>query len=469
MSAPVAKPSLLRTVSRWELVGVSINGVVGSGIYLLPAAAALMLGPASVWAIVAAGIAVGLMVLCFAEASSYFDEPGGGYLYTREAFGSLAGFLVGWMTWLARIAGAAALLNGFALAMLFLWPAASGGIARATVMAVPLLVLTWVNLIGVKYGARTSVAFILVKMVPLLLFVGVGIFHVDWTRVVAVQVPAAAPMAQAGLLLLFAYAGFENTPAAAGEYRNPRRDAPFALITTIVVVTLLYAAVQVVALGSFPGLAAADSPLAEAAGAFMGPAGALLLTAGAAVAIVGTLSSTLLFAPRYLFALALDGFGPRSLADVHPRFRTPHVSILFGGALILVLALSGSFVQLALLSVVARMATVLGTVAAVPVLRRRFAARPDAFVLPGGVRIPALAFIVTLAFLASTTRANLIAAAVALAVGVVIYRFRRRDSSAGEADGRAGEQPAEPMAPVALDASSGTSRDSTNPPTSGGR
>ncbi|MGH8482469.1 MAG: amino acid permease, partial [Nevskiaceae bacterium] len=115
-------PSLLRVVSRWQIVGLSVNDVVGSGIYLLPAAAAALLGPASVWAILLAGFAVGLIVLCYAQAASYFDQPGGAYLYTREAFGGFVGFEVGWMTWLTRVATAAALANALALAIAALWP-----------------------------------------------------------------------------------------------------------------------------------------------------------------------------------------------------------------------------------------------------------------------------------------------------------------------------------------------------------
>src|SRR5688572_32946687 len=103
-NANAEHPHLLRVISRWEIVALSVNDVIGSGVYLiLPVAAAALLGPASVWAILAAGLAVLLLVLCFAEAGSHFDAAGGAYLYTRAAFGELIGFEVGWMTWIARI------------------------------------------------------------------------------------------------------------------------------------------------------------------------------------------------------------------------------------------------------------------------------------------------------------------------------------------------------------------------------
>jgi amino acid transporter len=236
----------------------------------------------------------------------------------------------------------------------------------------------------------------------------------------------AAALGEGALLLLFAYAGFENIPAAAGEFRNPRRDVPFALLTMIALVTLLYVAVQVVAQGTLPDLAASATPLADAASAFAGPGAALLLSVGAAISILGTNSNTMLIGPRYLYALAADGFGPRALARVDPRWRTPAIAVVVQGVLALALAFSGSFAQLALLSAVARLCSYIGTAAALLVLRRRFAHRPDALHLPGGPAIPIAALVLSLALVASATPANLAAAAVALAVGAGIYFFYRR-------------------------------------------
>jgi basic amino acid/polyamine antiporter, APA family len=429
MPASPSEPPLVRAVSRWQLVGLSINDVIGSGIYLLPAAAAALLGPASAVAVIAAGLAVTLLVLCFAEASSYFDAPGGAYVYTREAFGDFIGFEVGWMTWLARIASLASLANGFALATAFLWPAAATGGPRAALIVGALGLLTWINVLGVKKGAGAAVAFTILKLIPIVFFVLVGIFFVDWTHVSNLSIPPSSAFGQAALLLLFAYAGFENLPAAAGEYKNPRRDVPFALITMIITVTLLYTLVQFVALGTHPELAKSTSPLAESAARFAGGGAAFLLTLGAMVSIIGNLSNTTLMGPRYLFALAQDGYGPKQLARVHPRYRTPAVAIVTLMTIALILALSGSFVQLALLSIVARLTTYIGTAAAVPILRRRLGHRPDAFRLPGGPTIPIAALLVCLVFLASTQSRNLIAGAIALAVGAVTFKLRRRGRS----------------------------------------
>ncbi|MCF7223139.1 APC family permease [Marilutibacter chinensis] len=419
---------MVRAVSRWQIVGLSINDVIGSGIYLLPAATAALLGPASLWAVLLAGLAVTLLVLCYAQAGSYYDEPGGSYLYARDAFGSFIGFEVGWMTWLTRVAAAAALSNGLALAVSHFWPAAKEGWGWALVVVGSLLALTAINVVGVRAAARTGVALVITKLVPLLFFIVVGMFYVDWSRAVAMGAPLMDNLGEGALLLLFAYAGFENTPAAAGEFRNPRRDVPFALVTMIVIVTVIYLAVQVVAQGTLPGLAGSETPLADAARTFGGGGAALLLTVGAAVSILGSNSNTMLFGPRYLYALAADGYGPGALARVHPRFRTPAVAVLVTAALALALALTGSFVQLALLSAVARLCTYIGTSASLLVLQKRYGGRDEAVRLPGGRMIPLAALLLSLALAASAGRDNLIAAGIAVLVGALIYLLRRKGS-----------------------------------------
>jgi amino acid transporter len=430
-------PSLKRAVSRWEVVGVAVNDVVGSGVYLLPAATAALLGSASIWAILAAGLAVSLLVLCFAEAASHFDEPGSGYLYIREAFGPFFGFQAGWMKWIASVATSAALSNGFAQAVGFVWPVATTGGTRIAVIGGVLALFTWVNVIGVRAGARTAAGLALAKLLPLLLLVGVGIFSIDVEGVVDESVPSTRGMGEAALLILFAYAGFENTAAAAGEFTNPRRDIPFALVRMIVGVTGLYFLVQLVSLGAVPDLAShvGGAPLAVAADRLMGGWAGMVLTAGAVVSIMGTIGGTSLMGPRFLFAMAKDGFGPSALAAVHPEWRTPYAAIATQASIAFVLALSGTFVQLALLSIIARLAMYMGTAAAVPVLRRKFPRTKDTIALPGGLMIPVAALIVCLVFLGSVEAKNLVFGAVALAIGAAIYACRRPPGAIQTSDG----------------------------------
>lgn len=441
MNGGQARPSgLRRVVSRWQLLGLSLNDVIGSGVYLLPAATFALLGAFSVWAVLLAGLTVGLLVLCYAKAASHFDQPGGSYLYAREAFGPFAGFQVGWTIWLTRIAAAASLANGLADAVARFWPAAGSGAGRVTVAGGSLLLLTAINIVGVRWAARTAVVLVVGKLVPLLVFLCIGLFHVDWGLAFAgsrSDPVDAARLGEAALLLLFAYAGFENLAAAAGEYRNPRRDVPFALLTMIVLVTILYALVQLVAQGTLVGLADSTSPLADAAAGFGGEGLALLLSIGAALSILGSNSNTMLLGPRFLHALSMDGYGPRALSWVHPRFRTPAAAIALQFALALPLALSGSFAQLAVLSMVTRLLGYIATAASVLVLERRDRDRAGVLRLPGGPVIPVLALLLSLTLLSSASATNLLAVALAIAVGCLIYALRRRARRGHGGDGDA--------------------------------
>jgi amino acid transporter len=428
-------------------VALSVNDVIGSGVYLiLPVAAALLLGPASVWAILAAGLAVALLVLCFAEASSLFDTPGGAIVYTRAAFGEFVGFEVGWMTWIARIASIASLSVFFARAVGYLWDGANHGVGQALTIVLPLLALTWINVRGIKAGALTAVVLSLGKTLPLVLLVAVGIFSVSWSRVFPVPMPESGNFTKAALLVLYAYAGFENTSAPAGEFKNPKRDVPFALLTQIAIVTAIYTLVQLVAIGTVPNLGHSQTPLADAGRLLLGPAGGFLLTLGAALSVLGTNNNTVLAGPRYLYALAENGRLPRVFARIHPRYRTPHVAILTQTGIALALiaidailhALSpgalGVAEELAVLSTIARLATYIGTCLAVPVLRRKLPASPRTIRLPGGPVIPVAGLVICLLFLSAAETKNFVAGGIALVAGALIYAGRGRASAAVSAD-----------------------------------
>jgi amino acid transporter len=332
------------------------------------------------------------------------------------------------MTWLARVASVASLANGFAQALTFIWPGANDGFVRVLVIGIPLAILTWINIIGVKHGARVAVGFTIAKLLPLVVLILAGVFAIDWTLLEPRAGLEWGNLGEAALLLLFAYAGFENTAAAAGEYKDPKRDVPFALIAMILIVTTVYTLIQLVALGTLPDLASKveGAPLADAAMVVLGTGAGLMMTAGAVISIGGNIGSTMLAGPRYLYALARDGYGPRLLAGVHPRYETPAAAIAVQAAIALVLALSGSFVQLAMLSIIARLSTYIGTAAAVPFLRKKFPRTETTVVLPGGPLIPILALALSLGLLASATAGNLLAGLAGLVIGGALYAMRRK-------------------------------------------
>ncbi|HEX2062628.1 MAG TPA: APC family permease, partial [Thermoanaerobaculia bacterium] len=390
---------------------------IGSGVFLLPHESYVLLGPFSLWAPLLFAIPVFILVLNFAEAASHFDEPGGAYLYARTAFGDFIGFETGFMNWIARVTSLASLSNGFVLALALLAPSLKETGPRAIVITSTILILAIIHFLGVRYGAASIYVFTLGKLVPLVGFIIIAL--AAWkSNPIPASLTLPGPGTQwidAALFMLFAYAGFENLGVPAGEFRNPRRDLPFALLAGTFAIASIYVLVQLGAMSALPDLSQSDTPIASAAAAIIGPVGAVIVTIGALLSMAGTNSGTMLEGSRMLYALSLDRrMGP--ISYVHPRFRTPSYAIVIHATVALALALGGSFRQLALLSAVARLATYLMTCLAVPRLRKL----NEGFRTPGLI-VPILGALVSLAFVASLDRYKLLAAAIALVTGAVLY------------------------------------------------
>ncbi|HEX7708416.1 MAG TPA: APC family permease [Thermoanaerobaculia bacterium] len=417
---------LIRTVGFWGLVAMCINAVIGSGVFLLPYESYKLLGPFSLWAPLLFAIPVFILVLCFAEAASHFDQPGGAYLYARTAFGDFIGFQTGWMNWIARVTSLASLSNGFVLALALLIPSLKSGAPRAAVIIAMIVILAAIHVAGIRYGAASIYVFTLGKLIPLIGFIILAL--VVWRTnpiPASFTLPGAdAEWIDAALFMLFAYAGFENLGVPAGEYRNPRRHLPVALLTGILAIAGIYVLVQLGAMSALPDLSSSDTPIASAAAAIIGPTGAIIVTIGALLSMAGTNSGTMLEGSRMLYALSLDRRLGR-ISYVHPRFHTPTVAIAIHAAVALALALGGSFRQLALLSAVARLATYLVTCLAVPRLRRL----NDGFRTPGLI-VPILGVLVSMVFVVSLDRWKLLAAGIALTVGALVYLMSRRGAAA---------------------------------------
>ena len=298
------REGLIRAIRRWDLVALVINAIVGAGIFGLPSEVFSRTGVYSLLAFVVCAVAVMLIVLCFAEVSSRFSDTGGPYLYAREAFGPLVGFEVGWMMWIARVTAFAANCNLLVAYLAYFAPWAGAGTGRVLTITVIVLALTLVNLAGVRDAAIVSNVFTVAKLVPLTLFIVVGCFFIDPAAYALGPAPAFGDFSVSVLLLVYTFGAFEMVVIAGGESRNPRRDLPYALLVAIAVVTTFYVMIQVVAIGTLPGLADASRPLTDAASRFLGPLGAAIIAVGALVSILGNLNATLLVAPRLPFAMA---------------------------------------------------------------------------------------------------------------------------------------------------------------------
>jgi amino acid transporter len=378
---------LVRAIGRWSLFTLVLNLMIGSGVFRLPSDIAGLLGWWSPAGYFIAALGMGAIMAAFAEVASQFNEAGGPYLYARETFGRFAGIQVGWQAWLVRLTSAAANANVFLLYLGEFWRPASSGTPRIIALTILLAGLTIANVGGVSGGARLSNIVAGAKLGALLVFIGVGLFFLSRHGLQATFPPPAVPLAkwsEAILLLVFAFGGFEGGLMSQGEARDSRRDAPFALMVALAVTTVIYALNQVVAQGALPAGTMSQRPLADAARVMIGGGGAALISLAALLSTYGNLSSQMLNSPRLTFALAEGGDFPAFLTAIHPRFRTPWVSIILYALLVWTLAAIADFRWNATVSAVGRLFTYAAVCSALPVLRRRQPDRP-AFRMRGGV------------------------------------------------------------------------------------
>ena len=417
---PAAGTGLLRAIRKWDLVALVLNVTVGAGIFGLPSRVYTLAADYSLLAYVACAVAIFLIVLCFAEVSSRFTETGGLYLYGRATFGPLVGFEIGWLAWLARLTGFAALCNLFADYLGAFMPVSAPGPARTASIVAVVLALTIVNVRGVRQAATFNNVFTLGKLLPLLLLVIGGSFFIDPRHTRPRARRRTRGFSSAVLLLVFAFTGFENAVIPAGEARDPRRDLPFALIIGTAMATILYVAIQAVSIGVVPDLAVSSRPLADVGARIFGGSGAAFIAVGALVSILGTLNAVLLAGSRLLFAMAEQGQLPPILVATHVRFRTPHVAIVVTAIGVALLTVTGTFLTAARLSTVIRLTTYAVTCAALPMLRRR-GDRPAQFVAPAGniVAVVALALIGWL--FSSSNASDALLVAIAATGGLLFY------------------------------------------------
>jgi basic amino acid/polyamine antiporter, APA family len=422
------KTTLIRTVGFWGLVLMCINAVIGSGVFLLPHESFVLLGPFSLWAPLLFAIPVFILVLCFAEAASHFDQPGGAYLYAKTAFGDFVGFQTGWMNWLARVTSLASLSVGFVVALGMLFPSLQSGLPRAMVLISLIGVLAVLHIRGIRHGAASIYVLTLGKLLPLLGFIVVALCAWKNNPIPeSLAFPARGTnWTEAALFMLFLYAGFENLGVPAGEFRNPRRHLPAALLIGTIVIALIYVLAQLATMSVLVDLSHTSTPVAAAAAQLVGDWGAWVITVGALLSMAGTNSGTVLEGSRMLYVLGRDR-GLPMIAYIHPRFRTPTVAISIHAGLALTLTLWGTFRELALLSTVARLATYLATCLAVPRLRRL----NEGFRTPGKI-VPILGTLVSLTFVFSLDRKRIIAASLALGVGAVSFLCSRASKARRE-------------------------------------
>jgi amino acid transporter len=430
-------PSLVRTIGRWSLVALTVNSIVGSGIFGLPSVVAGLVGASSPWIVLVSGAAVGMIISCWAEVASRFTEAGGPYLWTRVAFGRLAGIEVGWLLWLAQLAAPAANANLFVIYLGEFWQRARDPVPRFFILTLLVGVLALVNYRGVNAGTRVSNFFAIAKLVPLAAIAIGGCIYLLTSHAGAAAVPVATAgfampgnWLKAALLLVFAYGGFETALTPMAEAKDPRRDAAFALFTALLACTLLYTMIQWIVISMVPSAAHSERPLADAARLMMGRRGATLIAISALVSCYGYLSAKILAVPRVTFALAEGGDFPSFFAPIHARFRTPYISILIFALLVWSLALLGSFSWNLTLSAVARLFYYAIGCAALPVLRRKYPGG-ERFHLPAGNYLAILGVLVCAVLLTQVDLGKSLILLGTLAVALLNWLYVRNRTSTG--------------------------------------
>jgi basic amino acid/polyamine antiporter, APA family len=387
-------------IGRWSLAALTVNCIIGSGVFGLPSALAQKAGRASILGVVLAGAAVGVVMACFAEVASRFTETGGPYLYAREAFGRFMGIQVAWLVWFVRLTACAANANLFVTYLGEFWPRATQPLPRLIILTLLIGMLAAINFRGVRAGTYVSSAFTVAKLASLGVVCVAGAFYlVGMRRIVPAETasPSADAWLQAIVLLIFAYGGFEAALISTGEARDPRRDVPFGLFGALVTCTVIYGLIQWVVVGVLPDPGHSERPLADVARIVVGQGGAALIAGGALLSVYGYLSGNILATPRITFALAERGDFPSVFALVHKRFHTPYFSIFVFALLVWALALLGSFTWNVTLSAGSRLFYYGVVCAALPVLRRKQG--PAVFQVPSGTWIALLGVMICLGLL----------------------------------------------------------------------
>lgn len=402
---------LKREIDILGLAANTVNLIIGAGIFILPGLVAAYLAEASIIAYIFCGILMFTIVLCFAEIGSRVTVTGGAYAYIHEAFGNYAGFLANALFWFGTgVLMNAAVVNAMADMLAIYVPAMKSIYNRGLFFALIFGGFAWVNILGVRYGNNMVKVNTFIKLIPLLLLIVVGSFHVSIDKLKWQELPSLTNMGGASLLLFFAFGGGEAALSVSGEIKNPRRVIPLGILLGMSAVILLYMIIQTVSQGILGNnlVNHKDAPLAAVAGKIFGASGATLIIVGGIVSIFGSLSGSILSYPRVLFAGAQSGWFPAFLAKVHPKFATPYWAIIVYAMLDFIFAISGGFKQLAVIASASLLTIYLGVVLAV--IRFRLSPKSStesSFRLPLGLFIPIVAVIAILWFLSNLTMKEL--------------------------------------------------------------
>jgi len=412
----------IRAIRKWDLVLLMINTIIGAGIFGLPSKVFQLSGTYSILAFVVCALVIFNIIICFAEVGSRFDKTGGPYIYILEAFGSFPAFIMGWLLLWSRIISYAALINLLVTYSSYYHPALNHFVPRLLIMVILTALLTGINYVGVKKTTTVNNFLTIGKMVPLVIFILVGLFFLQPELLSFQEMPEFNNFSSSVLLLVFAFGGFEVVVINSGEMKNPNKIVPYALIISALIVMVLYGSIQLVSVGTLPGLGNSEKPLADAAQSFMGDFGGNLITIGAIVSIVGALNAILLVGSRLLFALSDEEQLPQTLSTIHEKYRTPTVALFVFTVISLIIAVTGSFIYAITITAIIRTVMYAMVCGALIKLRKQDKkGKEAAYIIPHGKLFALTGILFSIWLFSSSQLVEMRDVLICILVGVVTY------------------------------------------------
>ena len=408
-----------------------VNGVIGSGIFVLPAIVGIALGAFGLFSYVVCSIMLASIMLCYAEIGSRVTSSGGSYAYVEAAFGNFFGFVINWLfTFGWGILGSAAVINILADSLAILFPDFLNPLIRGFFFFVLIGFMVLINIRGTKQGIALVKLITIIKLLPLLGIIIFGFSQVKTGNLQWEHVPSLKTFGDTALILFYAFAGFETSLGVSGEFKNPKRTVPLGICVGGIVVLIVYMLLQTVTqgvLGTAEMATFKDAPLAAVAEKIIGPVGATILLITAAISCFGSVSADVMATPRSLFAGANDGMFPNFLGKVHSKFATPYLAVITYGSLIFIVSISGGFKQLAILASAAILLVYLAVIlATVKLGSKKHHTSEKTFKAPGGLVTPFIGIAAIVWLLSSLSKWEILSTIIFIAVVCVIYLIMKK-------------------------------------------
>ena len=414
-----------------RVVGVSglalaiVNGVIGSGIFVLPAIVGIAMGAFGIFGYVFCSIMLAAIMLCYAEIGSKVTCSGGSYAYVEAAFGDFPGYIVNWLYFFGwSILGSAAVMNILVDSLAVLFPVFSNPLIRGLFFFVLIGLMVLINIRGVKQGIGLVKGITIIKLLPLIGIIIFGFARIKAANLHWEHIPSVKTFGDTAFILFYAFAGFETSLCVSGEFKNPKRTVPLGIFLGGTIVLIIYLLLQTVTQGILGASTAnfKDAPLAAVAEIIVGPVGTTILLFTAAISCFGSVSADVMATPRSLFAAANDGMFPKFLGKVHPKFSTPYLSVITYGILIFIFSVSGGFKQLAILASAAILLIYLAVILSTIKLRmRKTDVIEKTFRIPGGLIIPVIGIAAIVWLLTSLSKWEILSTLIFIAVVCILY------------------------------------------------